>query len=109
MADQGVSAVPTQAPSDLDIMTSLNLAFDLSAVAMLLVDDSLRVIKANPAAHQMLAVDPLTGRSVTAFSIPDIPGRSEQKIQSWLTGELTHLDRETDLVSGTGETLRTVI
>src|SRR6476620_6918405 len=84
-------------PSDLDVVSSMNVAFELSSVAMILVDDSLRIVTANPAAQRMLATDPLIGRSVTAFSVAENVDRADRENQSWLSGELTHLERETDL------------
>jgi PAS domain S-box-containing protein len=109
MADSAVSPVRPESPSDLDVLTSMNLAFDLSPVSMILVDDGLRIVKANPAAHQMLAADPLIGRSVTEFSVAENVARADGENQSWLSGELTHLERETDLAAGTGETLQAVV
>ena len=98
MADSAVSPVRPESPSDLDVLTSMNLAFDLSPVAMILVDDALRIVKANLAAHQMLAADPLIGRSATEFSVAENVARADGENRSWLSGELTHLERETDLV-----------
>ena len=57
----------------------------------------------------MLAADPLVGRSVTGFSVAGNVDRADQENQSWLNGELTHLERETDLVTRDGETLQAVI
>ena len=79
MADSAVSPVRPDSPSDLDVLTSMNLAFDLSPVAMILVDDALRIVKANPAAHQMLAADPLIGRSVTEFSVAENVDRADRR------------------------------
>lgn len=99
----------TGRPSDLDVLTSMNVAFELSTVAMILVDDALLIVAANPAAHRMFAVDPLIGLAVTKFSAADNVERADRENQAWLSGELTHLERETDLVAGNGTTLRAVI
>jgi len=76
---------------------------------MILVDDALLIVKANLAAHQMLAADPLIGRSATEFSVAQNVARADGENRSWLSGELTHLERETDLAAGTGETLQAVV
>jgi PAS domain S-box-containing protein len=98
-----------QPRSDLDVLASMNVAFELSSVAMILVDDSLQIVAANLAAQRMLAADPLVGRSATGFSVAANIDRADRESESWLSGELTHLDRETDLVTGTGETVQAVI
>ena len=90
MADSDVSAEGNGGPSDLDLMASTNVAFDLSTVAMFVVDETLRVVKANRAAQQMLACEELVGRSVTEFSVTDNMGRAKIENASWLSGELTH-------------------
>ncbi len=43
------------------------------------------------------------------FSAPENRARTERENESWLGGELNRLDRETDIVTGTGETLHTVV
>src|SRR6476659_241053 len=109
MAESTGSAGRLGGASDLDVLTSLNVGFDLSAVAMFLVDDSLRVVLANKAAELMLAVDALVGRSVTTFSSAANAERAAQENAAWLSGELTHLERETDVQASTGEILRAVV
>ncbi len=107
--EEASKAVPGGSPSDLDVVSSMNVAFELSAVAMILVDDSLRIVMANPAAQRMLAADPLIGRSVSGFSVAANIDRADRENRSWLSGELTHLERETDLVTGSGETLQAIV
>ena len=87
----------------------MNLAFDLSAVAMVLFDESLRIVQANPAAAGMLGSSDLVGRLATGLSIAANVERAEQENASWLNGTLTHLERETDLLGKAGETLRAVV
>jgi len=109
MADSDVSAAGTGDPTELDLVTSTIAAFDLSTVAMILVDESLRVVKGNQAAHHMLAFEPLIGHCVTEFSVIDNVDRANQENASWLSGELTHLERETEIVAGNGETLQAIV
>ena len=83
----------------------LGASFDLSAVPMVLVDDELLTVMANPAATAMLCVDPLVGHRVTQFLAPAEAVRAEREIRLWLQGEPTQLRRETELVSGSGATV----
>ncbi len=83
----------------------MGAAFDLSAVPMVLVDDALLIVEANAAAAVMLGVDPLVGRHVTDFRAPADVDRAERETRLWLRGELTHLECETELISGSGERL----
>lgn len=83
----------------------LGVGFELSEVAMVLVDDSLRIVRANPAASRLLVADPLVGQRVTGFSIPSQASHAEREILDWLNGNPTHVSYETDLLVD-GETLR---
>jgi PAS domain-containing protein len=48
----------------------LGVAFELSAVPMILVDDSLRIVSANPASLRLLAAEELVGRLMVEFVAP---------------------------------------
>ena len=75
-------------------------------MAMILLDDSKRIVDANPAAVRLLAVDELVGRSMIEFIAPTGIGLVAQNIASFLHGELTHLDREAELRTGRGDVIR---
>jgi hypothetical protein len=54
------------------LKAALGIGFERSALAMLLLDDDLRVIIcANPAAHLLFAADSLIGRVLSEFSTSD--------------------------------------
>ncbi|MET0966942.1 MAG: PAS domain-containing protein, partial [Nakamurella sp.] len=108
MADVAGLADQDAGQSDVDVLMSMNVAFDLAASAVMLVDDGLLIIKANPVAHQMLGGN-LIGRSVTALSVAANVDRAGQENVQWLSGELNHLERETDLLSPSGEMMRAVV
>ena len=56
--------------ADQSPLPLLGVGFELSAMAMILLDDSLRIVGANPAARLLLAAEELVGRSMTAITAP---------------------------------------
>ena len=88
--------------SSADLLALLGVAFDFSAVAMILVDDALRVVNANPAANRMLATDPLVGRSLAEFGMIELANRAGRRNFGLLGGE-RHGECETEMIASTGQ------
>ncbi|WP_420116460.1 response regulator [Micromonospora sp.] len=87
---------------------SLGIVFDLAVEAMVLIDDSLRIVQANPSARRMLAAENPIGTVVSAFSAPALLDRARAEGDRWLAGELKHLERATEFRTGAGD-IRTAV
>jgi PAS domain S-box-containing protein len=92
--------------ADQSALPLLGVGFELSAVPMILVDDSLRIAGANPAARLLLAAQELIGRLMTAIAAPPEAKLIARELNAFLCGELSHLERETDLLADSGDTVR---
>ena len=94
------SPLNERSSSSADLLALLGVAFDFSAVAMILVDDALRVVGANPAATRMLAADPLAGRSLAEFGMTELVS----SVRHRGFGELVeqHLECETEMTARSG-------
>src|SRR6476646_6218975 len=88
---------------------ALGVGFELSAVAMALLDDTLRIVSANPAAGRMLGTEDLVGQSIIEFSVPAGAESAAWDLAPVQCGELTHLEHAADLRTSTGEVIHACI
>ncbi len=92
--------------ADQSVLPLLGVGFELSAVPMILVDDASQIVSANPAALLLLAAQELIGRLMTAIAVPTEAELIARELNAFLCGELSHLERETDLLADSGDTVR---
>lgn len=96
---------PTHWAPSLGDDVELGLSFDLSVMAMLLIDESRRVVRANAAAERMLGAERLIGSAITDFSTREFSGQVPIQTDCWLPLARTHLEQETQLTDRSGQIL----
>lgn len=98
-------ARPPEMSGPAELLALLGLAFSRSSEAMLLVDDNVRTVCANPAAGEMFGTDPpeMVGHINAIYSRDCVDGVSE-RVALRLSG-LDHRERETEFATRAGDVL----
>jgi signal transduction histidine kinase/PAS domain-containing protein len=107
LSDAGQASVA--AGPDVGLAGFLGVAFERSAVAMLLIDPRETIRCANAAAAEMLDAGDLPGRSVRDFRIADGAADADPETAALATGELDHLERSVVIRSASGRRLQAVM
>lgn len=88
---------------DESIDRVLGATFLRSILAMFVVDFDLRIVRANPAAHELVGADALVGRSYLEFHTAESAAQAVGYVARLRSGDLTHVHREGSMRTANGE------
>jgi PAS domain S-box-containing protein len=83
----------------------LGTAFQLSILAMFVVDFDLVIVRANPAAARLVGTDDLVGRRYTDFHSQQSAATAHRFVARLRSGELDYVHREAVMVTAAGDQL----
>ena len=91
-----------------ELQTLLGIGFDHSAQAMLLVDENVQTVCANPSAGLLFGSEPsaLVGHRNADFAAVEWTADGDRQTVAFRLGDLDHLERETEVVTATGDHVR---
>ena len=103
-AESSIIPLPTDG-----LRAFLGVAFERSALAMMLIDRRDTIRCANAAAAEMLDADDLPGRSVRDFRVADRAAGGDPDATALVAGELDQLERAVVIRSASGRHLQTMM